>query len=90
MCINSALFSLICSNVRCTEDDFDITQCQSERLPNFENSCTHNDDVGLRCYEPKWAGIRLGVLAERCDLQYILIEQAGLLDYATNELKPGN
>ncbi|XP_072155093.1 protein bark beetle isoform X2 [Bemisia tabaci] len=79
---------ILLNNVRCTEDDFDITQCQSERLPDFENSCTHNDDVGLRCYEPKWAGIRLGVLAERCDLQYITIEQAGLLDYATNELKP--
>lgn len=55
----------------------------------MENSCTHDQDVGLRCYEPHWAGLRLGVLAERCDLQYITIEKAGLLDYATNAFKPG-
>lgn len=77
------------SNVQCTEDDLDITQCKSERLPHVENSCTHEQDVGLRCYEPHWAGVRLGVLAERCDLQYITIDRAGLLDYATNSFKPG-
>ncbi|KAL1463177.1 hypothetical protein WDU94_014956, partial [Cyamophila willieti] len=79
---------IIMSNVHCTEDDLDITECRGERAPHFENSCEHHHDVGLRCYEPTWAGIRLGALAERCDLQYITVERAGLLDYSTNEFKP--
>lgn len=37
-----------------------------------------------------WAGLRLGPLAQRCDLQYVTIEKAGLLDYKTNSFKPGN
>uniref|UniRef100_A0A8D8T2J5 Protein bark beetle n=2 Tax=Cacopsylla melanoneura TaxID=428564 RepID=A0A8D8T2J5_9HEMI len=79
---------IIMSNVQCTEDDLDITECRGERAPHFENSCEHHHDVGLRCYEPTWAGLRLGALAERCDLQYITVERAGLLDYSTNEFKP--
>lgn len=77
------------SNVQCTEEDNDITQCKAEKLPHLENACTHEQDVGLRCYEPQWAGVRLGVLAERTDLQYVTVQKAGLLDYATNTFKPG-
>lgn len=77
------------SNVHCTEDDIDITNCPAERELEFENSCTHEHDVGLRCHESSWAGVRLGVLAERADLQFITVERAGLLDYSTNTFKPG-
>lgn len=77
------------SNVRCTEDDVDITTCPAERENEFENSCTHEHDVGLRCHESSWAGVRLGVLAERADFQFITVERAGLLDYSTNIFKPG-
>jgi len=77
------------SNVRCTEDDIDITTCSAERENEFENSCNHEHDVGLRCHESSWAGVRLGVLAERADLQFITVERAGLLDYSTNIFKPG-
>jgi hypothetical protein len=41
------------------------------------------------CHELSWAGMRLGVLAERADLQFITVERAGLLDYSTNTFKPG-
>jgi hypothetical protein len=75
--------------VRCTEDDIDITTCPAEREHEFESSCTHEHDVGLRCHESSWAGVRLGVLAERADLQFITVERAGLLDYSTNTFKPG-
>lgn len=75
--------------MKCTDEDLDITECRAEKDMEFENSCSHNNDVGLRCHEPKWAGVRFGVLAERANLQYLLIEKAGLLDYATNQLKPG-
>lgn len=81
---------VILSNVRCTEHDIDITKCRAERASNkdFVNSCSHTQDVGIRCYEGAWAGVRFGVLAESTDLQYISIEKAGLFDYATNTFKP--
>lgn len=75
--------------MRCTEEDTDVTNCPAEREHEFENSCTHEHDVGLRCHESSWAGLRLGVLAERADLQFITVERAGLLDYSTNNFKPG-
>ncbi|EFN78073.1 Lysyl oxidase-like protein 4 [Harpegnathos saltator] len=79
---------ILFSNVRCTEYDNDITKCRAEKQSDFENSCTHENDVGLRCLEPTWAGLRLGPLAQRSDLQYLTIEKAGLLDYRTNSFKP--
>ncbi|XP_043483219.1 protein bark beetle isoform X2 [Leptopilina heterotoma] len=80
--------NIILSNVQCTEDDIDITKCRAESEEEFENSCTHENDVGVRCSEAAWAGLRIGPLARRSDLQYITIEKAGLLDYATNAFKP--
>lgn len=79
---------ILLSNVRCTEHDIDITQCRAERVGDFYNACTHEHDVGLRCYEGAWAGLRFSVLAERADLQYVTVEKAGLFDYATNTFKP--
>ncbi|XP_055636056.1 protein bark beetle isoform X2 [Toxorhynchites rutilus septentrionalis] len=81
---------VLLSNVRCTEHDIDITECRSERASRgeFENSCSHENDVGVRCYEGAWAGLRFGVLAERADLQYVTIEKAGLFDYMTDTFKP--
>lgn len=80
--------NIILSNVQCTEDDIDISQCKAESLDDFENSCSHENDVGVKCSEAAWAGLRLGPLAERSDLQFITIEKAGLLDYTTNLFKP--
>ncbi|XP_060532359.1 protein bark beetle isoform X2 [Cylas formicarius] len=79
---------VILSNVRCTKFDLDITRCRSETSEDFSNSCDHENDVGLRCYKSSWAGLRFGALAERSDLQFVTVEQAGLLDYATNTFKP--
>uniref|UniRef100_A0A1A9WLV8 SRCR domain-containing protein n=1 Tax=Glossina brevipalpis TaxID=37001 RepID=A0A1A9WLV8_9MUSC len=81
---------VIVSNVRCTEHDRDITKCKAEHLlkGDFENSCSHDNDVGIRCYQGAWAGVRFSMLAERADLQYVTIEKAGLFDYTTNSFKP--
>lgn len=79
---------ILLSNVRCDDDDTDITQCRAERSQDFEFSCSHENDVGIRCYETSWAGVRLGVVAEQAELQYVTIEKAGLLDYTTNSFKP--
>ncbi|XP_061730021.1 protein bark beetle isoform X1 [Cydia pomonella] len=79
---------VILSNVECTEFDDDITKCKAETMENFENSCSHENDVGIRCYETSWAGVRFSVISERSDLQYVSIEKAGLLDYSSNTFKP--
>ncbi|XP_015594324.1 protein bark beetle isoform X2 [Cephus cinctus] len=79
---------IILSNVQCTDDDIDVSKCKAESQGEFENSCTHDNDVGVRCSEAAWAGLRLGPLAQRSDLQYITIEKAGLLDYTTSSFKP--
>lgn len=79
---------VLLSNVRCTEDDYDVTRCLAETQHDFENTCTHEHDVGLRCHDPVWAGVRFGVLAESSTLQYLTVERAGLLDYATHAFKP--
>ena len=53
---------VLLSNVRCDPLDTDITKCKlSERRDMFLNTCDHTDDVGLRCYDVSWAGIRLGI-----------------------------
>lgn len=80
---------VLLTNVRCNEGDNDISKCRAESVNDFENSCTHENDVGVRCSEPAWAGLRLGPLAQRSDLQYVTIEKAGLLDYTTNLFKSG-
>ena len=57
---------ILLSNVRCDPLDTDITNCRgglrwrSEKPDMFLNSCDHPDDVGIRCYDVSWAGIRLG------------------------------
>ena len=79
---------ILLSNVRCTEHDTDITKCRSERNHEFENSCSHDMDVGVRCYQGAWAGVRFGVLADRADIQYMTVKKAGLFDYTTNVFKP--
>ncbi|KAJ2949950.1 hypothetical protein O0L34_g11275 [Tuta absoluta] len=79
---------IVVSNVECTEFDNDITKCKAETMDNFENSCTHENDVGIRCYETSWAGMRFSVISERTDLQYVTVEKAGLLDYSSNAFKP--
>ena len=53
------------------------------------NSCTHQYDVGLRCYDISWAGLRLGMTAKRSKLYDVKIERAGLFDYRTWTFVPG-
>ncbi|RZC38585.1 uncharacterized protein BDFB_002499, partial [Asbolus verrucosus] len=79
---------VILTNVQCDDIDLDITKCKAETKDNFENSCTHENDVGVRCYKTSWAGVRFGALAETSNIQYMTVEKAGLLDYATSTFKP--
>ncbi|KAF8773809.1 Protein bark beetle like protein [Argiope bruennichi] len=81
---DSSHYEILLSNVQCTLQDTDITLCKAET--DFENSCTSK--VGLRCYNPSWSGLRLGMAAGESRLRNIIVEHAGLLDFATNIFKP--
>lgn len=63
--------------------------CRAEKVIDSEQLCNHSKDVAFRCEYPGWTGLRLGVLADTCNLQYVTIEKAGLFDYITNEFGPG-
>ena len=81
---------ILMSNVRCNELETDIRTCKkAERADDFMNSCSHEYDVGLRCYDVSWAGLRLGMTAKRSKLYDIKIERAGLFDYRTSSFVPG-
>lgn len=80
---------MVYRNVTCSDEDIDLLHCRAERVIGSEQLCDHSKDVAFRCEHPSWTGLRLGVLADTCNLQYITIEKAGLFDYITNEFGPG-
>ena len=82
---------ILMSNVRCAPLDTDLTRCKlSERSDMFLNSCTHADDVGLKCYDVSWAGMRLGMTAKRSKLFDVRVERAGLYDFRMVTGEAGN
>lgn len=79
---------ILLSNVRCDPLDTDVTSCKlSEGTDMMHNSCTHEDDVGLKCYGLSWSGVRLGMTAKRSKLFDVQIEKAGLYDFRLHEFK---
>ncbi|VVC30467.1 Hypothetical protein CINCED_3A021775 [Cinara cedri] len=79
---------ILFTNVTCSDEDVDLINCKVEKVIDSEQSCDHSKDVAFRCEQPGWSGLRLGVLADTCNLQFITIEKAGLFDYITNEFGP--
>ncbi|RWS09858.1 uncharacterized protein B4U79_09122 [Dinothrombium tinctorium] len=82
------LSNVILSNVQCTKLDTNILDCKAENRLNhdFENSCV--SEVGIRCYQPSWSGLRMGIIADATELSNIWIQNAGLLDFSTYLFKP--
>ncbi|KAB7501563.1 Protein bark beetle [Armadillidium nasatum] len=79
---------IVRSNVRCDEFDTDFLQCEYDSEKDIENSCTHKNDVGIRCYPRTWAGIRFGMTAKESHMKGVIVEKAGLLDYSKRQFKP--
>uniref|UniRef100_T1IJ76 SRCR domain-containing protein n=1 Tax=Strigamia maritima TaxID=126957 RepID=T1IJ76_STRMM len=76
------------SNVQCRHLDSDLIKCRAEKKGDFQNSCTHENDVGIKCYKQGWAGIRVSMTAVKKDLSDIHVENAGLFDAMDNILQP--
>ena len=71
---------ILMSEVQCDSLDLSIFECRHTK--HSDHTCTHMDDVWLRCVKPGWAGVRLGIHAQPSSLKYAVFEHAGQYDYA--------
>lgn len=81
--------NVLMTNVRCDPTlDTDLTTCKAELSSrgDFDGMC--NSEVGIRCFPPSWSGIRMGMGAETSTLEHMIIQRAGMFDYATYTLRP--
>ncbi|KAL3873370.1 hypothetical protein ACJMK2_036499 [Sinanodonta woodiana] len=79
------------SLVSCGELDTNIFECMAERPGEF--SCTHEQDVFIRCMPPTWSGITIPAIPRggttwETQFRYVVIEKAGLLDFAEMSFTP--
>ncbi|KAF0308456.1 Protein bark beetle [Amphibalanus amphitrite] len=79
---------VLMSSVQCSPTDTDLTRCQFEGSEDIENTCSHQRDVTLRCYDVTWAGVRFGVPSKKNILKNVQMERAGLVDYSTYTFGP--
>uniref|UniRef100_T1J608 SRCR domain-containing protein n=1 Tax=Strigamia maritima TaxID=126957 RepID=T1J608_STRMM len=75
---------IVASNIRCHFLETNISKCEFDSEWDIENTCTHEDDVHVRCYEPTWAGLRFGLAADESVVEFTTIEKAGFHDYHTD------
>ncbi|KAK0410181.1 hypothetical protein QR680_004996 [Steinernema hermaphroditum] len=86
---------MVMDNIRCEEREWDITRCRHDGLRhNVAASCRPTEVVGIRCAEPKWAGVRYSLLANppmvtgQTSMNNWIIERAGLFDFRTSQFSP--
>ena len=75
---------ILMSEVQCDPLDTSLIECRF--TAREEHTCTHQDDVWIRCLPPGWAGVRIGASAQASRLKYALFQQAGQYDYANAQL----
>uniref|UniRef100_A0A914RU07 SRCR domain-containing protein n=1 Tax=Parascaris equorum TaxID=6256 RepID=A0A914RU07_PAREQ len=79
---------MVMDNIRCEEREYDLTQCRHDGVThNLASSCASTEVVGIRCAEPRWAGVRYSLLANppaitgQTSMDNWIIEKAGLFDF---------
>ncbi len=77
---------ILMSEVICDPLDTSLFQCR--HTGRNDHTCSHQDDVWLRCLPPGWAGIRFGLMAQPSRIKFASFENAGQFDYAEAELAP--
>jgi hypothetical protein len=77
---------IMMSEVQCDPLDTSLFQCR--HTARNDHTCTHQDDVWIRCLRPGWAGIRFGLMAQPSKIKFAHFESAGQYDYAEAELGP--
>lgn len=77
---------ILMSEVQCDSLDLSIFECRHTK--HADHTCTHMDDVWIRCVKPGWAGVRMGVHAQPSSLKYAVFESAGQYDFGKAQLAP--
>ncbi|VDK20801.1 unnamed protein product [Anisakis simplex] len=83
---------MVMDNIRCEEREYDLTKCRHDGVTHgIALSCPPSDVVGIRCAEPRWAGVRYSLLANppaitgQTSMGHWIIEKAGLFDFRSSE-----
>uniref|UniRef100_A0A1I7UI11 SRCR domain-containing protein n=1 Tax=Caenorhabditis tropicalis TaxID=1561998 RepID=A0A1I7UI11_9PELO len=83
---------MVMDNIRCEENEVDITRCRHDGIErNCAAGCRKTEVVGLRCLEPRWAGVRYSLLANpptvtgQTTMDNWRIEKGGLFNFRTSE-----
>ncbi|CAB3397311.1 unnamed protein product [Caenorhabditis bovis] len=83
---------MIMDNIRCEENEVDLTRCRHDGISrNCGAGCRPTEVVGLRCLEPRWAGVRYSLLANpptvtgQTTMDNWLIEKGGLFNFRTSQ-----
>ncbi|VDP78607.1 unnamed protein product [Echinostoma caproni] len=86
---NSSEAPIHIANLKCHGYETDLFECRHDG-PD-EHSCTHQDDLVIRCHRPRWAGVRVTIsdMGSRTPVQHVRLRRAGLLDYTRLILMPG-
>ncbi|WKY09273.1 hypothetical protein Q1695_001993 [Nippostrongylus brasiliensis] len=86
---------MIMDNIRCEENEVDITQCRHDGVShNVAAGCRPTEVVAIRCSEPRWAGVRYSLLANppmfagQTTMSNWVIEKAGLFDFRKPVFSP--
>lgn len=74
------------SEVQCDPLDTSIFECRHTK--QGDHTCTHQDDVWIRCLRPGWAGVRFGMSSERSKIRYATFEGAGQYDFMKSQMAP--
>jgi hypothetical protein len=77
---------ILMSEVQCDNLDLSIFECRHTK--RADHTCTHMDDVWIRCVKPGWAGVRMGMHAQPSSLKYAIFENAGQYDFGKAQLAP--
>ncbi|EGT45297.1 hypothetical protein CAEBREN_07064 [Caenorhabditis brenneri] len=83
---------MVMDNIRCEEQEVDLTKCRHDGVErNCAAGCRRTEVVGLRCLEPRWAGVRYSLLANpptvtgQTTMDNWRIEKGGLFNFRTSE-----
>ncbi|GMT10248.1 hypothetical protein PFISCL1PPCAC_1545 [Pristionchus fissidentatus] len=83
---------MVMDNIRCEENEVDITRCRHDGVRhNIAAGCRATEIVGIRCAEPRWAGVRYSLLANpptvtgQRTMHNWKIEKAGVFDFRVPE-----
>ena len=72
------------SELQCDALDTSLADCR--HTPRLDHTCTHLEDVWLRCMAPAWSGVRFGLHALPSRLSYASFEHAGQYDHVEARL----